>query len=208
MLYGYARVSTKEQNLDRQLIALKEAGVDERFIVTDKQTGKNFSRPGYNSLVSGAMLREGDCLVVASIDRLGRNYDEIQKEWKRITQVLKVDVRVLDMPLLDTRTGGANIDSKFVADLVLQILSYVAAKELEQKHDRQMQAIKACPTDANGKKVSAKKGSKFGRPEIEFPQNWGEVYKAWQDGKITATEAMKRTGLKRTSFYKLAKKSA
>ena len=207
MLVGYARTSTKGQDLTRQITALKDAGVDERFIITDQQTGKNFNRPGYQTLI-GSMLRDGDCLIIPSIDRLGRNYEEIRQEWERITQTLKCDICVLDMPLLDTRLGGAGLESQFISNLVLQILGYVAQKEIEQKKDRQMQGIRNCPEDENGKKISRKKGTKFGRPEIECPQNWGEIYARWKNKEITAVQAMELTGLKKTSFYKLAKKSA
>ena len=133
MIYGYARVSSKEQNLERQIKELKGAGVEERNILMDKQSGKDFNRKSYNLLVgtdtTAPLLREGDVLTVYSIDRLGRNYTEIMKQWQYITQEIKADIRVLDMPLLDTRNNGDSLDSRFVADLVLQILSYVAQKE-------------------------------------------------------------------------------
>ena len=135
MIYGYARVSSKEQNLERQIKELKGAGVEERNILMDKQSGKDFNRKSYNLLVgtdtTAPLLREGDVLTVYSIDRLGRNYTEIMKQWQYITQEIKADIRVLDMPLLDTRNNGDSLDSRFVADLVLQILSYVAQKERE-----------------------------------------------------------------------------
>ena len=136
MIYGYARVSSKEQNLERQIKELKGAGVEERNILMDKQSGKDFNRKSYNLLVgtdtTAPLLREGDVLTVYSIDRLGRNYTEIMKQWQYITQEIKADIRVLDMPLLDTRNNGDSLDSRFVADLVLQILSYVAQKEREK----------------------------------------------------------------------------
>ena len=126
MIYGYARVSSKEQNLERQIKELKGAGVEERNILMDKQSGKDFNRKSYNLLVgtdtTAPLLREGDVLTVYSIDRLGRNYTEIMKQWQYITQEIKADIRVLDMPLLDTRNNGDSLDSRFVADLVLQIL--------------------------------------------------------------------------------------
>ena len=166
MEYGYARVSSKEQNLDRQIKELKAAGVEERNILTDKQSGKDFDRKSYNLLVgtenTAPLLREGDLLTVYSIDRLGRNYDEIMKQWKYITQELKADIRILDMPLLDTRSNGNNLDSRFVADLVLQILSYVAQKERENIKIRQAQGIA----------VAKEQGKHLGRPAAEFPENW------------------------------------
>jgi DNA invertase Pin-like site-specific DNA recombinase len=200
MIYGYARVSTTDQNLDRQLAQLKEIVPDERNIICDKASGKNFDRKGYNLLVgtatTSAMLREGDLLVIISLDRLGRNYMEIQEQWRYITHTLKADIKVLDMPMLDTSQSTDNLDRRFIADLVLQILSYTAEKERENIRKRQRQGIDTAK--ANGKK--------FGRPSIEYPDNWQEVYTDWKAGLITATKAMEITGLKRNSFYKLANK--
>lgn len=132
MIYGYARVSSKEQNLDRQLAELRQAGVEERNIFTDKESGKTFNRKAYNLLVgteeSASMLRKNDLLIVYSIDRLGRNYSEIMKQWKYITQEIQADIKVLDMPLLDTSKQDNSLDNRFVAESVFQILSYVAQK--------------------------------------------------------------------------------
>lgn len=200
MEYGYARVSSKEQNLERQIKELVGAGVEERYIYTDKQSGKDFDRKSYNLLVGTAntapLLREGDLLTVYSIDRLGRNYNEIMKQWQYITQELKADIRVLDMPLLDTRSNGNSLDSRFVADLVLQILSYVAQKERENIKVRQAQGIA----------VAKEQGKHLGRPIATFPDNWEEVYKQWKEGKITAVEAMKRAELKKNTFYNLVRR--
>lgn len=200
MEYGYARVSSKEQNLARQIKELVDAGVEERYIYTDKQSGKDFDRKSYNLLVGTAntapLLREGDLLTVYSIDRLGRNYNEIMKQWQYITQELKADIRVLDMPLLDTRSNGNSLDSRFVADLVLQILSYVAQKERENIKVRQAQGIA----------VAKEQGKHLGRPIATFPANWEEVYKQWKEGKITAVEAMKRAELKKNTFYNLVRR--
>jgi len=200
MEYGYARVSSKEQNLARQIKELVVAGVEERYIYTDKQSGKDFDRKSYNLLVGTAntapLLREGDLLTVYSIDRLGRNYNEIMKQWQYITQELKADIRVLDMPLLDTRSNGNSLDSRFVADLVLQILSYVAQKERENIKVRQAQGIA----------VAKEQGKHLGRPIATFPANWEEVYKQWKEGKITAVEAMKRADLKKNTFYNLVRR--
>lgn len=209
MEYAYCRVSTKEQNLARQLEAMKEAGIDERYIYTDKVSGKTFNRPSYNLLVgtdsTAPLLREGDLLTIYSIDRLGRDYTEIKRQWEYITKELKADIRVLDMPLLDTRSAeGKNIDSTFISDLVLQILSYVAEKERINIHARQEAGIKAMPI-VNGKKIG-KNGVASGRPSAQFPSNWKEVYDEWKAGRITATEAMNRTELKRNTFYNLVKR--
>jgi len=191
--HGYARVSTKEQNEARQINALKEFGIIERDIYVDKVSGKSFDRPEYKRLLN--VIRKGDLVVILSLDRLGRNYTEVQEQWRYITTELGADIKVLDMPLLDTRTSGDNIDSRFVSDLVLQILSYVAAKERENIKARQAQGI------ANAKS----QGKHLGRPKATYPNNWEQIYKLWYNEKtITAKEAMERTGLKRNTFYKLA----
>ena len=210
MDYGYARVSTVEQNLERQLQQIREYVKDERNIVVDKASGKDFKRSGYNLLTgtdeTAPLLRSGDTLYICSIDRLGRNYDEIRKEWQKITQELNVDIVVLDMPLLNTKgVDGNNLDSKFIADLTLQIISYVADKERRAIKERQRQGIDVMPIK-NGKRVSAKTGRATGRPEVTYPENWKNVYSIWKSGEITATEAIKRLGLKRTTFYRLVAK--
>ena len=200
MEYGYARVSSKEQNLARQIKELRAAGIEESNILTDKQSGKDFNRKSYNLLVgtdsTAPLLRQGDLLTVYSIDRLGRNYNEIMKQWQYITQEIKADIRVLDMPLLDTRINGNSLDSRFVADLVLQILSYVAEKERENIKARQAQGIA----------VAREQGKHLGRPRATFPDNWNEVYPQWKNKKITAVEAMERMSLKRNTFYNLVKR--
>ena len=140
-IFGYARVSSKDQNEARQIEALLSAGVNERDIFIDKQSGKNFDRPMYQAMVN--QMREEDTLILLSIDRLGRDYTAIQEEWRKLTQVAKCHIRVLDMPLLDTTTSHATLDGRFVADLVLQILSYVAQKERENIRERQRQGIEA-----------------------------------------------------------------
>jgi DNA invertase Pin-like site-specific DNA recombinase len=199
-VYGYARVSDREQNLDRQIEALKELGIPERNIKMDKASGKDFNRKAYLSLVgteqTEPLLREGDLLVVLSLDRLGRNYADIRKQWDYITHELKSDIRVLDMPLLDTRNSNDTLDKKFVADLVLQILSYVAEKERQSIKIRQAQGIKS----AKGK------GTHFGRPKAEYPDGWQVTYDQWKVGQITAAKAMATLNLKRTTFYKLVQK--
>lgn len=200
-IYGYARVSTIDQNLDRQLKQLKDYGIDERCIITDKASGKDFNRKGYNSLVgtenSMPMLREGDLLVICSLDRLGRNYKEIKDQWEHITKTLKADIKVLDMPLLDTTSDNENnLDKRFIADLVLQILSYTAEKERINIKARQRQGIDTALAN----------GVKFGRPSIDFPNEWKQVYSLWKSGNITAKVAMKTLNLKRNTFYRLVQK--
>jgi DNA invertase Pin-like site-specific DNA recombinase len=200
MEYYYARVSSKEQNLDRQIEEFKKLGAPERNIITDKQSGKDFNRPGYNSLVGTAtttpLLREGDLLIIYSIDRLGRNYTEILREWQRITKEIKADIRVLDMPLLDTSVNEKNLDSTFVADLVLQILSYVANKERDNNKTRQAQGIAAAKA----------KGKHLGRPKAEYPAEWQHYYIRWKNKDITAVQCMKELSLTRNTFYNLVKR--
>ncbi len=209
-IFGYARVSTDDQNLNRQLNELRKIIPEERNIIRDEESGKDFNRKGYNSLVGTAdaapMLREGDLLVICSIDRLGRNYTEIKQQWDYITNTLKANIKVLDMPLLDTSTNlnDNSLDKHFMADLVLQILAYVAEKERENIRKRQRQGIDVMPI-VNGKKVSAKTGRATGRPNATYPDNWQEVYSEWKSGAITAAAAMVKLGIKKTTFYKLVK---
>lgn len=199
MVYGYARVSTVEQNLDRQLEQLREYVTDDRYIVTDKASGKDFDRKGYNSLVgttdTAPLLHKGDLLIIISLDRLGRNYSEIRSQWEHITKTLQADIKVLDMPLLDTSVANGTLDGKFIADLVLQILSYTAEKERENTRKRQAQGIA----------VAKAQGKHLGRPQADFPKDWERIYKQWKIGEITATKAMELLDLKRTTFYKLVK---
>lgn len=225
MEYGYIRVSAKDQNEDRQLEAMKEAGItDDRYIYIDKQSGKDFNRKSYNTLVgtqeTAPVLRKGDLLVILSIDRLGRNYTEVMNQWQYITREIGADIRVMDMPLLDTRKAGGDLDNRFVADLVLQILSYVAQKERENIRHRQQQGIDAMEAtckkvdrvtpDKNGnirqKYISRKTGKAVGRPEAEYPAEWETIYKAWKAREITAVQAMNRLSLKKSTFYNLVKR--
>lgn len=191
--YGYARVSSKDQNLDRQLDQLKAIGIEPRNIFCDKASGKNFNRPSWNSLID--QLQKGDLLVVVSLDRMGRNYTDIKEQWQHITHTIGADIKVLDMPMLDTSQTAESLDRRFIADLVLQILSYTAEKERKNIHARQEQGIKA----------AQERNVKFGRPAAQYPDGWEQAYKAWKDGQITATAAMDSLGMKRTTFYKLAK---
>jgi len=209
MIYGYARVSTTDQNLERQLEELRKYIKDERYIITDKASGKNFDRRGYNSLVgtpeTAPLLHEGDVILITSLDRLGRNYIEIKEQWEYITRTLKADIKVLEIPLLDTTATDGNLDKRFIADLVLQILSYTAEKERENTRKRQRQGIDVMPI-VDGKKVSAKTGRPTGRPNAEYPDEWENIYKQWKADSITANKAMEILNLKRTTFYKLVKK--
>lgn len=191
--YGYARVSSKDQNLDRQLDQLKAIGIEPRNIFCDKASGKNFNRPSWNSLID--QLQKGDLLVVVSLDRMGRNYTDIKEQWQHITHTIGADIKVLDMPMLDTSQTAESLDRRFIADLVLQILSYTAEKERKNIHARQEQGIKA----------AQERNVKFGRPAAQFPDGWEQTYTAWKDGQITATAAMDSLNLKRTTFYKLVK---
>ena len=171
-IYGYVRVSTKEQNEDRQLIALQEFPVPEKNVYMDKLSGKDFNRPQYRKLLK--KLRPGDLLVVKSIDRLGRNYEEILLQWRIITKEKQADMVVLDMPLLDTRKSGNDLTGTFVADLVLQILSYVAQTERENIHQRQMEGIAAAKL----------RGVRFGRPRKPVPEQFWKLKQDWENKKI------------------------
>lgn len=188
--FGYCRVSSAEHNEDRQVQAMLDLGIKERDIFIDKQSGKNFNRPIYQALK--AQLRRGDILVIKSIDRLERNYKQICDEWREITGELGANIKVIDLPLLDTtRTDG--LIGQVISDIVLQLLGFVAEQERAFIRQRQAEGI-AC---------AKAKGKKLGRPAVQFPDNWDEVYMIWKDGEITAREAMKRLCMKPTSFYKL-----
>jgi len=190
--FGYCRVSSSMQNEDRQVEAMLDSGIDERNILVDKCSGKDFERPQYQVLKN--QLREGDILVIKSIDRLGRNYRQICEEWREITSDIKANIRVLDMPVLDTtKTDG--LIGQVISDIVLQLLGYVAEQERAFIKQRQ----------AEGIKIAKEKGKRLGKPPIQYPENWHEIYKIWQSQEITAREAQKRLNLKPTSFYKLAK---
>lgn len=186
---------------------IREYVNDDRRIFVDKASGKDFKRPMYKLLVgteeTAPLLRNGDTLYITSLDRLGRNYDEIRKEWRKITQDLCVNIIVLDMPLLSVkREEKNNLDSRFVAELTLQILSYVAEKERLSIRSRQRQGIDVMPV-IDGKRVSLKTGRPTGRPPIQYPTEWKEIYDKWTNGEITATAAMKQLKLKRSTFYRL-----
>ena len=193
--FGYIRVSTKDQNETRQIVALKEFGISERDIYIDKQSGRDFNREQYQLMLRN--IRENDLVVFLSLDRMGRNYSEIQEQWRYITHELKADIKILDMDLLDTRGNGDNsLDRKFICDLTLQILAYVAEKERINIRARQQQGIA----------VAKANNVKFGRPKIEKPDNWDEVIGQLKKGAITAKLAMDILGIKRSTFYSLLKK--
>ena len=205
-MWGYCRVSTVDQNLARQIEQMKELGIPDRNIRCDKSTGKNFNRREYNALVgtetTAPLIRKGDLLVIISLDRLGRNYVEIRQQWNYIINELGADIKVLDMPLLDTREAEGSLDKRFIADLVLQILSYVAQKELENNKKRQQQGISVMPV-IDGKKTSLKTGRPTGRPPAIYPDEWDKYYQMWKNGDVSAKECIEIMGLKRPTFYKL-----
>ncbi len=188
-IYGYVCVSSTDQNEDRQMLALAEVGVTEQNIFMDKQSGKDFERPNYKKLLR--KLKNGDLLYILSIDRLGRNYNEILEQWRILTKEIGIDICVIDMPLLDTR-NGKDLMGTFIADLVLQILSFVAQSERENIRKRQAEGIAAARL----------KGVKFGRPEVPVPDNFGETVKLWEKGQITFDEALRRTQMKEATFYR------
>lgn len=192
MDYGYARVSTREQNLDRQILVMREFGLTERQIYREKQSGKDFERPEYRRLLK--KLKPGDTLVIKSIDRLGRNYDEILEQWRIITKEKQAAIVVLDMPLLDTRQGR-DLTGTLIADIVLQLLSYVAQTEREFIRQRQAEGIAAAKAN----------GVHFGRTAIEPPEQFGDVYLEWANRTISAREAARKLNISHQTFLKWAK---
>ncbi|MBO5020425.1 MAG: recombinase family protein [Clostridia bacterium] len=188
MFYGYVRVSSKDQCEERQIIALREFGIEEKNIYVDKISGANFERPKYKRLVR--KLKKGDVIVVKSIDRLGRNYNEIQEQWRFVTKEKNVDIVVLDMPLLDTRQRDDDITQVFVADLVLQILSYVAQVERENIRQRQAEGIAAARA----------RGVKFGRKKIEVHPDFLEYKQMYINGEISARKAAEKLGVAHSTF--------
>ncbi|MFI3175778.1 MAG: recombinase family protein [Bacillota bacterium] len=188
MEYGYIRVSTKEQNEDRQRKAMHDFGIGNTYIYMDKQSGKNFVRPQYKKMMK--KFRAGDILVIKSIDRSGRNYNEIIEQWRIITKEKKVAIVVLDMPLLDTRTKDHGLTEVFISDLVLQILSYVAETERDNIRQRQ----------AEGIAIAKENGKHLGRPKKTIPRNFGEVYALYQAKEITMEEGAKRLEVSRTTY--------
>lgn len=190
--FGYIRISSSDQNLERQREAMLEYGIAERDIIEDIQSGKNFDRKGY-MLLKETLLRPGDTLVIKELDRLGRNMEQMKTEWKELKD-MGVNLVVLDTPILNTKNVDG-IDTSFMADIVLNILSYVAEKERINSKKRQREGIER----------AKKRGVKFGKDKIQRPDMWEMFYIQWKAGKITATEMMKALDLKRTTFYKLVK---
>lgn len=187
MTYGYVRVSTKEQNEDRQLVALREIGVQDKNIYIDKQSGKDFDRPQYKRLLR--RMKKDDLLYVKSIDRLGRNYEEIQNQWRILTKEKGIDIVVLDMPLLDTRRGK-DLMGTFLSDIVLQVLSFVAENERTNIKQRQAEGIAAARA----------RGVRFGRPPRPLPEDFHSAYQRWRAGEITGTAAAKECGMPLSTF--------
>lgn len=187
--YGYIRVSSTDQNEDRQRVALGQKDILPRNIYTDKQSGKDFERPRYRELVK--RLRPGDLVYILSIDRLGRNYKEIQEQWRILTKIKDVDICVIDMPLLDTRTAK-DLMGTFIADLVLQILSFVAENERVNIKKRQEQGIAAAKA----------KGVRFGRPEKPVPEDFSDIVRSWEHKEIEIDEALRRCGMSGATFYR------
>lgn len=186
-VYGYIRVSSIDQNEDRQRIAMHDRFVSNKYIYMDKQSGKDFNRPQYKKMVR--KLRSGDLLYILSIDRLGRNYEEIQEQWRILTKEKGIDISVIDMPLLDTRKGK-DLMGTFIADLVLQILSFVAQSERENIKKRQAEGIAAAKA----------RGVRFGRPSKPLPTNFSEMFTLWKAGKITGSAAARKCNMPLSTF--------
>lgn len=188
-------MSSREQNLDRQIHILRdEEGIDERDIYVEKESGRQFERPVYRSLVDN-ILREGDLLVVTELKRFGRNYGEIYKEWFHITKEIGADIKVTSMPILDT-TQSKELVGQLITDVVLAVFAYVADEDWTERHELQRQGIE----------VAKAEGKYLGRPRIGYPENWETFYGMWKSGEITAKKAMELMGLKKDSFYRLVKK--
>jgi len=195
---GYCRVSTQEQDATRQILKMKELGIEERFIFVDKATGKDFDRPEYQAMKK--IIRQGDIIYFDALDRLGRNYDGIIREWKYITRELGADIVVLENETLfnSQRYREMGDIGKLMEDMFLALLSYVAEQEIKKRYQRQME----------GQAVARAKGKHMGRPKCKVPPNFQEICKEWREGKMTAMEAMRRAGMKKTSFYKAVKGKA
>lgn len=192
--FFYARISTKDQTLERQIVEAKKLGIDESYIFLEVASGKDFKRPEYQLLKR--MLREGDILYIKSLDRLGRNKQMILDEWNELVKVKKVDIVILDMPLLDTtKYKDMNGLENLISDIILQLLSYMAEDERLRTKERQREGIK----------IAREKGIKFGRRKIDPGENFEEVYQEWKSGQITAVKAMEILGLKSNTFYRRVK---
>lgn len=192
-VYGYLRVSSRDQNEDRQRIALREMDVSEKNIFIDKQSGKDFERPSYKRMVR--RMKKDDLLYIKSIDRLGRNYEEILEQWRVLTKEKGIDIVVLDMPLLDTRRGK-DLMGTFLSDIVLQVLSFVAENERTNIRQRQAEGIAAAKA----------RGVKFGRPALPYPDNFREIHRDWRNKKVTLRQAANACGMPIGTFYGKARK--
>lgn len=207
-IYAYARVSTKEQNLERQVAAIhnycKENSIelDERDLIKEKKSGKDFNRDNY-LVLKNSLLRSGDTLIIKELDRLGRNMAMIKEEWQDL-QKREIEIIVIDTPILNT-VGKTDLEKSLISNIVFELLSYMAERERIKIKQRQAEGIAAMKTDENGKKISSKTKKAIGRPVLEYPDNWKDVYEQWKAGEITAIKAMELTELKKTSFYKLVK---
>lgn len=190
--YGYVRVSARDQNEDRQLLAMENVNVPRNYIYVDKESGRDFDRPMYRKMVR--RLRKNDLVYIKSIDRLGRNYKETVEQWQYLTRVKQVDIVVIDMPLLDTRRGK-DLMGTFLSDIVLQVLSFVAENERTNIRTRQREGIEA----------AKRKGVKFGRPRSRVPDNFQEIYDQWKYRRISAADAAAICGMSRSTFYERVK---
>ena len=187
-IYGYVRVSSNDQNEGRQMIAMQEVPVPSRNIYIDKQSGKDFDRPMYRKMVK--KLKAEDVVYIKSIDRLGRNYNEVVEQWQYLTRVKKVDIVVIEMPLLDTRRGK-DLMGTFLSDVVLQVLSFVAENERQNIRSRQREGIDAAKA----------RGVRFGRPRIPLPDHFMEIYEKWENKEISTEEAIRECGFSKSKFY-------
>ena len=188
-VYGYVRVSTRDQNVERQLIALEKMGITRTAIFVDHQSGKDFQRPAYQCMIK--KLKPGDVMVTKSIDRLGRNYEEIKEQWRILTKEIGADIIIQDMPLLDT-TKSRDLLGNFISDIVLQLLSFVAENERNNIRTRQAEGIAA----------AKKRGVRFGKPAIPIPDNFSELYKRWEQGTISIDEFAQHCNMGRSTIYK------
>ena len=193
MKYGYVRVSTTTQNIDRQMEEMHKFGLTDEFIYIDKQSGKDFDRPNYQIMKS--KLKKDDLLIIKSIDRLGRNYEMIIKEWSDITKIIEADICVMDFPLLDTRSENTNLVGKFISDIVLQVLSFVAQNERENIRQRQ----------AEGIRIAKEKGVHMGRPKYKLPNNFTEIVVRYHNKELTHIEAAEILNMTRGTFLKYSK---
>ena len=193
MIYGYVRVSSTTQNVARQMEEMDKMGIKKKFIYVDFQSGKDFNRNSYKKLK--AKLKKNDLLVIKSIDRLGRNYDMIISEWQDITKTIEADILVIDFPLLDTRVEDKNLVGKFIADIVLQVLSFVAQNERENIRQRQ----------AEGIRLAKERGVHMGRPKYELPTNFQDIVKKFHNKELTNIQAAEMLNMSRSTFFKYSK---